>query len=51
MIKEGFDIETVVQGEPPTLLPDGGGASDELTIEDVRLIVRVTLEEDDAAQN
>jgi hypothetical protein len=44
---EAFDVETVMAGEPPVLLPKGPGPTDKLTLADVRRLVRATLEEKD----
>lgn len=41
---ERFDIETVVEGESPALLPLQDEPTDKLTLADVRGLVRATLE-------
>jgi len=47
--KEIFDVERVMPGEQPVLLPHGaGGATERLTLHDVKRIIRSWLEETDA---
>ena len=49
--KETLDVERVLPGEPPILLPHGaGGATERLTLHDVKRIIRRTLEEHDNAR-
>jgi hypothetical protein len=45
--KESFDLETVMEGERPIMLPDGKGHTTELTLKDVKAMVRLTLEAED----
>jgi hypothetical protein len=46
---EGFDVETVMEGEPPILLPHGDGLTSSFTTAGVKQWIKVMLEEKDKA--
>lgn len=50
MTREGFDMETVVEGEPPVMLPDGHGQTDLLELGEVRFQIKATLIRLDVAE-